>query len=85
MLKCCIISAAARSCSPSRGGAWPVRGVRPPRKRVPVIWPQTSCCKRALNTTAAFSQRRPAGTAAWALNDEQRGNQDTHTLVCYFY
>ncbi len=62
----------------SHGKVWPARGVRPQAQRVSVIEPLTSCWKRALNTTAAFNQRRHATTAeaAWALND--RGATKTH-------
>lgn len=50
-----------------------------------VTEPQTSCCKRALNTTAAFNQQRPARTAAWALNDGQRGNEVTPWYVIFSF
>lgn len=65
-------------------GAWPARGVRPQRERVPVIWPQTSCCKRALNTTAAFNQQRPAAHRCMGFKPRAEG-QRSHTLVCYYH
>lgn len=67
----------SRAAQPSPRRAWPARGDRPRRERVSVIEFQNSCWKRALNTTAASNQRRPARTSAWALNDghESKGNQ----------
>lgn len=58
--------------------AWRVRGVRPQRQRVSVIDPQTSCCKRALKTTAAFNH---AATTCKCWAEEQ----PSHSLVCYFF
>lgn len=65
--------------------AWPVYGVRPQRERVSVIESQTSCCKRALNTTIVFNQQRPASTAAWAVNDDRRGNEVTPWYVIFIF
>lgn len=73
------------AAEPSYERAWHVQGLRPQRQSVSVIEPQTSCCKRALNTTAAFNQQRPASAAALALNDEQRCNQATNWYVIYSF
>lgn len=77
-----------QECSPTKPqkGAWPARGDRPQRERVSVIEPQNSWRKRALNTSAAFKQRRPASTAARALNDghEGKANQFTPWYVFFF-
>lgn len=57
------------------------------RERVSIIEPQNSWRKRALNTTAAFNQRRPASAAARALNDGHEGKANLFTpwYVCFLF
>lgn len=74
------------SCTPTKPqkGRGPWRA-RPQRERVSVIEPQNSCRKRALNTTAASNQRRPASASAWPLNDGHEGKGTCFPLIKMIY
>lgn len=61
---------------PGYGEAWPAWGKRPPRESLSMIEPKKVVEKRALNTTAACSRRRPARTAAGALRDNHEGEEN---------